>query len=263
MDHQSPTSSPEEDLAPWVERQTLRMLGLVLPRSIRRRQIHEWQDQLDCTRADNGDSRRELIELVRSAAPIVWTASPAVVRVSLPPLLTALMAMLLLWPASPASNTPRANLHQSQVAATLSKLAATQSKVEATQSKVEATCNSVRRATSNVSIIPGPGQNIDRDATLAEVHAAFDVAARRLQLLFAKAAPAPLRHEAKVARGRADSYIREARNAFNTLATLPTYPTLEEFRAAARPTSQLTGIVAGLEAAMTELAGRDCSLSSS
>jgi hypothetical protein len=257
MDHQSSTSSPEEDLAPWVERQTLRMLGLVLPRSIRRRQIHEWQDQLDCTRADNGDSRRELIELVRSSAPIVWTASPAVVRVSLPPLLTALMAMLLIWPASPASKTPRANLLQSQVAAA-------QSKVAATQSKVAATCNSVRRATNNLSIVPGPGQNIDRDATLAEFRAAFGIAERRLRLLFAKSAPASLRRKAKVARGRANAYIREGHDDFSTLgATLPEYPTLEEFRAAGTPTSQSTSIVAQLEAAMTELAGRDCSLSNS
>lgn len=102
MDHRS-SISQEEDHAPRFERQTLRMLGLVLPPSVRRRQIHEWQDQLDCTRATNGDSRRELIELVRSAAPIAWTASPAFVRVILPPLVTAMMATLLLWPAGPAS----------------------------------------------------------------------------------------------------------------------------------------------------------------
>jgi hypothetical protein len=98
MDHQS-SISPEEDLAPWYERQTLRMLASVLPRSVRRRQIHEWQDQLDCTRATNGDLRRELMQVVRSAPSIAWTAIPSFLRVSLPSLATAMMAALVLWPA--------------------------------------------------------------------------------------------------------------------------------------------------------------------
>jgi hypothetical protein len=72
MDQRS-LSSPDEDLAPRVERQTLRLLGSMLPRSVRARQIHEWQDQLDCTRATNGDPRHELLQLVRSTPSIAWT----------------------------------------------------------------------------------------------------------------------------------------------------------------------------------------------
>jgi hypothetical protein len=76
----------------------LTMLGALLPRSVRRRQIHEWQDQLECTRATSGNPRRELIQLVRSAAPLAWTALPSFLRVSLPPLAVAMMATLLLGP---------------------------------------------------------------------------------------------------------------------------------------------------------------------
>jgi hypothetical protein len=134
------------------------------------------------------------------------------------------------------------------------------------QRSVEATCSAMRRATSNLSFVPGPGQNIDRDATLAQWRAGFEAGAQRLQLLFDKSAPASLRHEVKVARGRSKSYIRNGRHVFSTLAaSLPTYPTLEEFRAAASsdPQDQAVGFVARLEDAMTELAGRDCSLSAS
>jgi hypothetical protein len=131
------------------------------------------------------------------------------------------------------------------------------------QRGVSATCNAVRRATGDLPLIPGPGQNIDRDAQLAAIRAGFDAAAGRLRLLFAKSAPKPLRHDAKIAQGRAESYIREARRLFNTLrATLPAYPTLEEFRAAGTPTTRSIEVVQRLEAAMTELAGRDCTLSS-
>jgi hypothetical protein len=90
MDLQSSLSP--EDLAPWVERQTLRVLGSFLPRSVRARQIHEWQDQLECTRATNGDLRRELLQLVRSTPSIAWTAVPSLLRMSLPPLAVAMMA---------------------------------------------------------------------------------------------------------------------------------------------------------------------------
>jgi CHASE3 domain sensor protein len=113
MDHQSPPSAHKEDRAPWLEQQTLRVLGALLPRSVRHRQIHEWQDQLDCTRATNGNPRRELIELVRSAAPITWLAMPWALRISLPPLVTAMIAALLLWPATPGSNAARIDLAQS------------------------------------------------------------------------------------------------------------------------------------------------------
>lgn len=127
------------------------------------------------------------------------------------------------------------------------------------QQEVEATCKAVQRATK-LQIIPGPGQNIDRDATLSGVRAGFAEAASRLQLLFAKPAPASLRHQAKVARGRAESYIRKGREFLNALrGALPAYPTLEQLRAAGA-TAGGTDIRARLEAAMTELAGRDCSL---
>jgi hypothetical protein len=120
MDHPSPLSAHKEDRAFWLEQQTLRVLGSLLPRSVRHRQIHEWQDQLDCTRATNGNPRRELIELVRSAAPITWLAMPWALRFSLPPLVTAMIAALLLWPATPGSNAARVDLAQRLETALLS-----------------------------------------------------------------------------------------------------------------------------------------------
>jgi hypothetical protein len=132
------------------------------------------------------------------------------------------------------------------------------------QRQVAATCNAVRRATKDFSIVPGPGQNVDLDATLTGARASFESATRRLQLLFDKSAPKRLRRKAKVARGRAKSYIREGRENLQALgARLPAYPTLEQLRAAGAPTSRSIDVVARLEAAMTDLAGRDCNLSSS
>jgi hypothetical protein len=98
MDHHSRTSGTEE-FRPWLEQRTLKVLGSFLPRSVRRRQIHEWQDQLDCTRATNGGPRRELLQLVRSTPSIAWTGAPSLLRVSLPALAAAIMAALILWPA--------------------------------------------------------------------------------------------------------------------------------------------------------------------
>jgi hypothetical protein len=74
------------------------VIAAFLPRSVRRRQIHEWHDQLDCTRATDGDPRRELLQVVRSAPSIAWIAVPSFLRVSLPPLAVAMMAALALWP---------------------------------------------------------------------------------------------------------------------------------------------------------------------
>ncbi|HEV3483886.1 MAG TPA: hypothetical protein VG106_00660, partial [Vicinamibacterales bacterium] len=102
------STSVKEVSVPWVERQTLKTLGRFLPRAARERQIHEWQDQLECTRAVNGDLGRELMQMVRSTPSLAWTAVPSVFRVSLPPLATAIMAALILWPAGrtplPAGN---------------------------------------------------------------------------------------------------------------------------------------------------------------
>jgi hypothetical protein len=103
MDHRfsttSPGSSEDDDLSSWVERQTLRLLGSLLLRAVRQRQIHEWQDQLECTRATDGNPRRELFQVIRSSPSIAWTAVPSPLRISLPPLATAMLATLLLWPA--------------------------------------------------------------------------------------------------------------------------------------------------------------------
>jgi hypothetical protein len=74
------------------------VLAALLPRCERQRQLHEWQDQLDCTRATNGDLRRELIELIRSAPAIAWTTMPYALRVSLAALASAMIATLLFWP---------------------------------------------------------------------------------------------------------------------------------------------------------------------
>jgi hypothetical protein len=132
------------------------------------------------------------------------------------------------------------------------------------QREVEATCNAMRRATSQVTGVTGPGQTIDRDATLAEVRAGFAAATRRLQLLFDEPAPESFRREAKIAHGRAESYIREVRDDVALArATLPAYPTPEEFRAAVRPTTRSSEVVPRLEAAMTKLGGGDCSLAGS
>ena len=99
MAHHS-SNSPHEDVVPWLERQTLKALGWCLPRAVRRRQIHEWQDHLDCTRATSGGVGHELMQVVRSAPSIAWTALPSALRVSLPALMTAIMAALALWPAA-------------------------------------------------------------------------------------------------------------------------------------------------------------------
>lgn len=98
MDHPSSNSS-DKNHAPWLERQTLRLLGAFLPRSVRQRQIYEWQDQLYCTRATSGDVRRELVQVVRSTPSIAWTATSPVLRIGLPSIAVATMAALALWPA--------------------------------------------------------------------------------------------------------------------------------------------------------------------
>jgi hypothetical protein len=100
MNHRASSSPQHERVSCW-ERATLKALGLLLPRSARRRQLHEWRDHLDCTRAINGDLRHELLELARSAPAIASATIPSVLRISLPALATAMIASLLLWPTLP------------------------------------------------------------------------------------------------------------------------------------------------------------------
>jgi hypothetical protein len=100
------SNSPASDPVPSIERRTLRVVAAVLPRSLRQRQIHEWQDHLTCTRENGGDTRRELLSLARSTAPIAWNAHiPRYRRVSLHLLAATTVAALLFWtPGNPGSN---------------------------------------------------------------------------------------------------------------------------------------------------------------
>jgi Thrombospondin type 3 repeat len=91
------------------ERRTIKVFGYLVPRSMRRRQIHEWRDHMDCTRENNERFRRELLSLLRSAAAIAWIMRIApVMRISLVSLVTAIAVTLLPlpWRPAPTSQTP-------------------------------------------------------------------------------------------------------------------------------------------------------------
>jgi hypothetical protein len=119
--HPRSSNNPLNDPAPSFERRTLSILAAVLPRSARQRQIHEWRDHLACTHESGGDTRRELLSLARSTAPIAWNAHvPRYLRVGLNLLAAAAAATLLLWTAGssdPSEPVPTVT----EDAATLSK----------------------------------------------------------------------------------------------------------------------------------------------
>lgn len=127
------------------------------------------------------------------------------------------------------------------------------------QSQVSGTCSAVRRLASRSTFA---FDRDDRDGMLELGRANATAIRRRLKLLFDKSAPASLRDQARIARGRAVSYSRQARADLNTLrAALPPYPTLAELQAATAQLQEAEDIAVGrLEDAMTQLAGRDCSL---
>lgn len=145
------------------------------------------------------------------------------------------------------------------------------------QRQVAATCNALRslskRNTFGTPQISQPelqsgrgldSAHFDRDTVISGEREKFAAIIRRLRLLRSKPVPASLRDEAKVGRNRAISYVRELRAVVITFAdTLPSSPTLQQINAAAAPLrDRKDKATARLEDALTQLADRDCSLSS-
>jgi hypothetical protein len=85
----------------------LRLLVAVLPASMRERQMHEWEDHLECARDRDGDSRHALMALARATPAMAWNARvPVYLRISLLPLAAAMAAALVFWPGGPAAVPP-------------------------------------------------------------------------------------------------------------------------------------------------------------
>jgi hypothetical protein len=134
------------------------------------------------------------------------------------------------------------------------------------QRQVLATCNAVRRETTRNKLGAPSGFDLrfDRSRVISSFRRSFATIDRRLDLLFDRSVPESLRDEAKIARRWADRYVRESRAALKEFAdVLPPNPTLEQIDAAAASVGDRGDeIVAQLEDAMTELAGRECILAS-
>jgi hypothetical protein len=136
------------------------------------------------------------------------------------------------------------------------------------QRQVVATCKSVRTIVARNDLgTPhvGPGGiTFDRDAFVSTARANLAAIQRRLALLLGKPVPDSLRNEAEVARDRVSDFVKQNQDIFDQLRRrLPQMFTVEQFDAAARPWQDTAdSVLARLEDAMTQLAGRDCSLSS-
>jgi len=142
------------------------------------------------------------------------------------------------------------------------------------QRQVAATCNGLRSLSKRNTLGPpisqpelqsGRGRDsahFDRDTVISGEREKLRAIIRRLQLLRKKPVPTSLRDEAKVARNRAFSYVRELRAVVRTFAyALPSNPTLQQINATAAPLrDRKDKTTARFEDALTQLADRDCSL---
>jgi len=112
---------------------------------------------------------------------------------------------------------------------------------------------------------PNVSFSYDRDRVISGLRSTLSANRRRLKLLFDKPAPRSLRDEAEVARKRYEDYARESRAFSSTVAReLPEDPTIEQIDAVMSPLQdRADAVIAPLEDAMTRLAGRECSITSS
>ncbi len=137
------------------------------------------------------------------------------------------------------------------------------------QRQVVATCNGVRAVVARddpgtPQVAPG-GITYDRDTFISRGRTNLAAIERRFALLLDKPAPDSLRSEADTVRDRTQDFGSQNRRIFSELQrALPSTFTLERFDTAARPLQdRADNVLARLEDAMTQLAGRDCRLSSS
>jgi hypothetical protein len=146
------------------------------------------------------------------------------------------------------------------------------------QRQVAATCSSVRSLSKRNTLLSGAtisqpdlqnmqGMNsfhLDRAAVISGEREKLAAIKRRLRLLAARPVPVSLRDKANAERSRARSYVRDSSAVVTAFAkALPSSPTLDQVNAAAAPLrDRKDEATAGLEDALTQLAGRDCSLPS-
>jgi hypothetical protein len=136
------------------------------------------------------------------------------------------------------------------------------------QRQVLATCNAVRRVSSRNDLPtpqPGPGGfTYDRDALVSIGRENLTAIERRLDLLLDKPVPDSLTSEARAVRERKSDYVEQLRQILNQLpGLLPKRFTIDQFNArTASLQDAADNVQARLEDAMTQLAGQDCTLTS-
>ena len=129
--------------------------------------------------------------------------------------------------------------------------------------QVVATCKAVRRLANRPDLgSPDSDLTFDRGTILFNARNKTTAIRRRFDLLLEKPVPDGKRDDARRLRQRVENFHSQRRRVLAAFAdALPSRPTEEEIEGVAQSVqSRLDRVVTELEDAMTQLAGRDCSL---